>query len=203
MTAAPKRRTRLAPEDRRNAILDQAAGLVIDQGLSGLTMEGVAARAEVSPALLYHYFPSRLDLLQAVLRREYERLHAAQAIENMASSSFEDMVRRMTALSLLQSEERGLLIERLMSDPGVVAAFEVENRADRRAAVRFLSRRLARAHDIVEAEAEAIVELCMGITAAAGARIAAGTATRVKIEPLTIGMILGAISAGVAEIKRR
>ena len=143
------------------------------------------------------------DLLQAVLRREYERLHAAQAIENTASADFEDMVRRMTALSLRQSEERGLLIERLMSDPGVVAAFEVENRADRRAAVRFLSRRLARAHDIVEAEAEAIVELCMGITAAAGARIAAGTATRVKIEPLTIGMILGAISAGVAEIKRR
>lgn len=202
MSAKPKRRTRLAPEDRRQAILDQAAGLVIDQGLSGLTMEGVAARAEVSPALLYHYFPSRLDLLQAVLRREYERLHAAQAVENREAADFDDMVRRMTALSLRQSQERGLLIERLMSDPGVVAAFEVENRADRRAAVRFLTRRLARAHGIGEAQAEGVVELCMGITAAAGARIAAGAAVRAEIEPLTIEMILGAIAAGVAQIRR-
>lgn len=202
MSAKPKRRTRLAPEERRHAILDQAAGLVIDQGLSGLTMEGVAARAEVSPALLYHYFPSRLDLLQAVLRREYERLHAAQAVENRAAADFDDMVRRMTALSLRQSQERGPLIERLMSDPGVVAAFEVENRADRRAAVRFLTRRLARAHGIGEAQAEGVVELCMGITAAAGARIAAGAAVRAEIEPLTIEMILGAIAAGVAQIRR-
>ena len=202
MTAKPKR-TRLAPEERRHAILDQAAGLVIEQGLSGLTMDGVAARAEVSPALLYHYFPSRLDLLQALLRREYGRLHEAQAVENSQASDFDDMVRRMTGLSLRQSEERGLLIERLMSDPGVVAAFEVENRADRRAAVRFLSRRLARAHGVEEAEAEGIVELCMGITAAAGARIAAGDAARAQIEPLTVRMILGAIAAGVAQVRGR
>lgn len=202
MTAKPKRK-RLAPEERRHAILDQAAGLVIEQGLSGLTMDGVAARAEVSPALLYHYFPSRLDLLQAVLRREYGRLHEAQAVENSQATDFDDMVRRMTGLSLRQSEERGLLIERLMSDPGVVAAFEVENRADRRAAVRFLSRRLGRAHGIGEAEAEGIVELCMGITAAAGARIAAGDAARAQIEPLTVEMILGAIAAGVKQVRGR
>ena len=201
MTAKPRRRTRLAPEQRRNAILDQAAGLITEQGLSGLTMDGVAGRAQVSPALLYHYFPSRVDLLQAVLRREYARLHAAQAAENAQAIDFDDTVRRMTVLSLQQSEERGLLIERLMSEPEVVAAFEVENRADRRAAVRFLSRRLGRAHGVNEAQAEAIVELCMGITAAAGARIASGVAARAEIEPLTIRMILGAIDAGVAEIR--
>ncbi|MCI3131932.1 TetR/AcrR family transcriptional regulator [Phenylobacterium aquaticum] len=197
----PRRRTRLSPSDRQDSILDHAAALIMAHGLSGVTMDGVAAAADVSSALMYHYFPSRTRLLEAVLRREYAGLHAAQAIENAQANDFNDMVRRMTALSLKQSEERGLLLERLFSEPAVVAAFEEENASDRKAAVRFLARRLARAHGVTEAQAEPIVELCMGITGAAGAHMVRAGVSRESLQDLTVSMILAAIDAGVAQAR--
>lgn len=55
---------------RREAILAAALAVFADRGYTGSTIKAIAAAAELrSPALLYWYFPSKIDLFVAVLRR--------------------------------------------------------------------------------------------------------------------------------------
>ena len=58
-------RRRLSPEDRRNQLLDCARQIILDHGLSTLTMERLATEAGVSNPLIYKYFDTRLHMLQA------------------------------------------------------------------------------------------------------------------------------------------
>ncbi len=66
----PPARRRLPPEDRRRAILDAAVPLIAEKGLDVPTRE-LAARAGVTQALLYRYFPAKAALLEAVFERVY------------------------------------------------------------------------------------------------------------------------------------
>ena len=62
--------------DQRGRILDAALHLMAEQGSVGASMRQLAAACELNVATLYHYFPSKADLLEAVVReRRYgERL---------------------------------------------------------------------------------------------------------------------------------
>lgn len=52
---------------RRAQILEAATQLLADDGASKLTIRSVAARAHVDPALIYHYFHSKDDLVRSVI----------------------------------------------------------------------------------------------------------------------------------------
>lgn len=64
----PDRRTRKRAA-RRDVLLAQAADLVDERGLEGLTMAALAEVADYAPASLYTYFPSRSALLAALQQR--------------------------------------------------------------------------------------------------------------------------------------
>lgn len=66
---ATKRR-RLPPEARREQIVDAAVCYFAEVGLSGTTRD-LAKRAGVTQALLYQYFRSKAELLEAVFARVY------------------------------------------------------------------------------------------------------------------------------------
>lgn len=68
-----KKRTRLSPHNRRMQLLDSAASIIIERGMSSLTMESVAIKANVSNPLIYKYFDSRIALLRELLIREYQK----------------------------------------------------------------------------------------------------------------------------------
>ena len=59
-------RRRLAPEDRRQAILEAAVEAFDDVDPDQVNLEAVAERAGVSRALLYTYFENRQGLVRAV-----------------------------------------------------------------------------------------------------------------------------------------
>ena len=67
------KRTRLAPHDRRMQLLDCACTIILDLGLSSLTMEALAREAHVSNPLIYKYFDTRRAVLQELLVRESKR----------------------------------------------------------------------------------------------------------------------------------
>jgi AcrR family transcriptional regulator len=50
------------------AILEAAADLFVEGGLAGLTVEGVAARANVGKATIYRRYPCKVDLVIAAAR---------------------------------------------------------------------------------------------------------------------------------------
>ena len=66
------RRTVLDPEERRTALLDAAERAYAERGLSRTTVSDVARAAGVTRGLVYHYFPTTEDLLDAVLERRVE-----------------------------------------------------------------------------------------------------------------------------------
>jgi AcrR family transcriptional regulator len=59
---------RLSREARRQQLVEAAMNVVADQGLAEFSLEDVAARADVTRNLLYHYFPrGRADVAIAVV----------------------------------------------------------------------------------------------------------------------------------------
>ncbi len=53
--------------DQRERILDATLGLMARAGAGGTSMRAVAAACGLNVATLYHYFPSKHDLLQAAI----------------------------------------------------------------------------------------------------------------------------------------
>lgn len=53
---------------RRQALIDAAIGAIGARGSLDVTMQDIAGRAGVSPALAHHYFGAKDDLLEATLR---------------------------------------------------------------------------------------------------------------------------------------
>ncbi len=67
------KRTRLSPAARRDQILDSAKQSILEHGLQQLSLKKLAVEAGVSEPLLFHYFSSRLELLQQLLERDFNR----------------------------------------------------------------------------------------------------------------------------------
>lgn len=58
---------RLQASERRASILAVAKVLFADKGYHGVSVDEIATRLAVSPAVLYRHFPSKQDLYEAVL----------------------------------------------------------------------------------------------------------------------------------------
>ena len=100
-------------------ILDHAAELIASHGVSAVSMERLGREAGVSKALVYTYFPSVKDLLQALLKREYRHIRKLQYEAAESAETFEQLVRRITSVYLSYIDERGLVLDRLAAEPSV------------------------------------------------------------------------------------
>ena len=62
-------RPRLTPKGERTRarIVEAAAALIHERGVAGTTLEDVKVAAEVSGSQMYHYFPDKNELVQAVI----------------------------------------------------------------------------------------------------------------------------------------
>jgi AcrR family transcriptional regulator len=69
-------RRRLDPQQRREHLLDSGAALFAEKPYEDVFMEDIAARAGVSRALLYHYYPNKRDLYVAIFKRASNRFLA-------------------------------------------------------------------------------------------------------------------------------
>ena len=111
---------------QRERILDAALGLMADQGASGTSMRQLAAACGVNVATLYHYFPSKADLLRSVIEeRQYHVLLRQAPIPDMAAPPRERLVGLMMAMweGSLEEERiwRVLLIESFRGDATALA----------------------------------------------------------------------------------
>lgn len=68
------RQHRLKPQHRREQLLDTGAALFAERPYDDVMMEDIAARARVSRATLYHYFPSKRGLYAAIFQRAGNRM---------------------------------------------------------------------------------------------------------------------------------
>ena len=67
----------LARDTRRQTILEVARDVFMQEGFAAASMSAIAARVGGSKGTLYNYFPSKLELFEAVIRNECELKQAA------------------------------------------------------------------------------------------------------------------------------
>jgi TetR/AcrR family transcriptional regulator, fatty acid biosynthesis regulator len=202
-STAARPRTRLEPEARQAQILDHAARLVAEEGLSGFRMDRVARDAGVSKALVYNYFSSQTNLLRSLLKRDLERIQRDQMHAAMSARTFPELVRNTTHIALLEAEKRGAFVRRLLSEPSLADAVDTVRTPDHDTNVRYLARRIAKEFGIVMADALRLTEIGLGLTIAAGDYLQKSGAPRNEVEDATVSMIIGAVKAGAAQSRRK
>ena len=191
---APRRkRTRLAPEARRDQILDEAARLILDEGLFAVSMERLARDVGISKGLVYNYFPTRDALLSVLLNRAQTELRDRGMASAFDAASYVDLIRKTTRLYLEHARDRGALIAALLSDPTVAKMMEAENQADRDQTMRYFVRATRLEFDLSLPLAIAVVETLSALTDRAGKLVAEGhidvdSATEMCVELITGGL---------------
>jgi AcrR family transcriptional regulator len=94
LTDLPLRRRR--KEARPQELLDAALELFVEKGFAAARAEEVAARAGVSKGTLYLYYPSKEDLLKAVIKKNLsERLAAGAAQAADFEGSATELIRSL------------------------------------------------------------------------------------------------------------
>jgi AcrR family transcriptional regulator len=66
--------TRLQVDERRRQLLDAGAALFAEHAYEEISMRDIAKAAGVSKPLLYHYFPSKIDLFKAAVAEKAAEL---------------------------------------------------------------------------------------------------------------------------------
>ena len=85
-------------DKRREAILAAAAQLYARKGFPGASVAALAKACRTSKSLIYHYFPSKDDILYAVMAEHLDALTEA-AETACASGSADDRLRALTVPS--------------------------------------------------------------------------------------------------------
>jgi TetR/AcrR family transcriptional regulator, fatty acid biosynthesis regulator len=196
---ATRKRTRLTPQARREQILDEAARVILDEGLTAVSMERLAREVGISKGLVYNYFPTRDALLAALLHREQAELRDRGMVTALQAKSYADLIRQTTRLYLEQSRDRGALTAALLADPSVARLMEEESRADRDATFRYFVRATRREYDLDLPLAIACVDMLMAVTDQAGKQVAAGQLDVDEGTELCVTLITG----GLAKLARR
>jgi AcrR family transcriptional regulator len=119
----------------KEAIYDAAVAVLGEHGVEGMTMERVAAAADVAKGSLYCYFRGKQDILRLVhaklvepIRKTAEEVIAAdmpatRKLETLARAVFDQLARRHGVFNLL------------MKDDAARAAIEPRRRTNRQIAV--------------------------------------------------------------------
>src|ERR1700722_13398523 len=81
---SPRRLTRKGQETRQR-IVDAAADLIFEQGVTHTTIEDVRAAADVSSSQLYHYFDDKPALVRAVIEHQSDAIVDGQETFDLSS----------------------------------------------------------------------------------------------------------------------
>ena len=87
-------------EEKQRGLLDSAAGVFAELGMEKASMAQIAAHAQVSKALLYHYYPSKDALIFAIITTHLEELDEAIEQADDATLPPEQRLRRLVGTVL-------------------------------------------------------------------------------------------------------
>jgi len=141
----------MAIEDRRtrekhkmkDLILQAAEQIIITEGYDKLSIRKIADRIEYSPAIIYHYFRNKSDILSQVLRQGHESLISALSDRLTAYDTPESRLRGLTQKYIEAALENpaGYLAVQLNDSPEVLefTAYLFKGAAKEKPALKLLS----------------------------------------------------------------
>jgi AcrR family transcriptional regulator len=117
----------------RQAILNAADDLLVEQGFAALTIEGIAARAGVAKQTIYRWWPSKVELLMDNFLDDAEEGLKAPDTGSIAGDLRAHLRRLAT---FLEDEPAGRVLRALIGqaqhDPGMASEFRDRYLAPRR-----------------------------------------------------------------------
>jgi AcrR family transcriptional regulator len=128
--------TRLNVDERRRQLLERATALFATHGYDELSMAKLAREAGISKPLLYHYFPSKRDLFEAVLSQA-----ADEHLRRIATDDSLPPAAQLTAAIdtyLTWIEENRGAYEKLLRSAGIPEVRELIDRVRGETATRIL-----------------------------------------------------------------
>ncbi len=101
-------RPRLTPKGARTRarIVEEAAALIHERGVAGTTLEDVKVAAEVSGSQMYHYFPDKNELVQAVIDYQAETIVNRQR-QALSSANGVEAWRNMVITAAKRTKAKG------------------------------------------------------------------------------------------------
>ena len=102
-------RPRLTPKGARTRarIVEEAAALIHERGVAGTTLEDVKVAAEVSGSQLYHYFPDKNELVQAVIDYQADTIVNNHRHANLGSAKGVEAWRNMVITGARRTKAKG------------------------------------------------------------------------------------------------
>lgn len=164
-TSRRQRPGRPRSERSRRAILAAAAALLHEQGLRGMSIEAVAARAGVSKKTIYRWWPSKGVLALDAIYAEWSR--ARGVIPNRGTLQGDLRSRMRATVRVLNSPTLGsalaALIAEAQADPELAHAYTEHVLVPLRAQLRLiLERAIARGELPSDLDLEAAIDLLQG-----------------------------------------
>ena len=109
-------------EQRRDAIVEKAAQLFATGGFKGTAVSDLAVACNTSKSLIYHYYPSKEDILYAVMASHIDQLQqdTREALKTPgdAATRLRDLVHRFMRHYVGAANRQKVLLNELDSLPG-------------------------------------------------------------------------------------
>ncbi|MCC6730958.1 MAG: TetR/AcrR family transcriptional regulator [Chthonomonadales bacterium] len=94
-------------EERREQIVDAAARVFAAKGFGGASVRDIARAVGVTEGLLYHYFDSKEQLMDACLRERTWRSHLERILAGSEGKPVAEVMRELALDFLLSLQENG------------------------------------------------------------------------------------------------
>jgi len=108
---------------RREHLVDTALALFSEQGYDATSIKQIAVRAGVAVGLLYHYFPSKSEVMRAVWERHsfLPELHGLLLVEHSSAAThvLQDVAERFSAMLDRKEALFRLMVRESQSNPEV------------------------------------------------------------------------------------
>jgi AcrR family transcriptional regulator len=165
MTAGVAQRGRPRSEKARTAILAAAAELLLDRGLSAVSMDAVAERAGVSKATIYRWWPTKESLALDALFTEWAAARPEPRDTGSLHGDLLSLLRPWSRLATSRPYGRVLaaLITEAQTDPAFAAEYRqrlVEPRRDQGRAI--FRRAIERGEIPADTKVEVALDLLYG-----------------------------------------
>lgn len=83
-------------EEMKELILAAASEIITEQGLDKLSVRKIAAKIEYSPAIIYHYFKDKNDIVDNVMKRGYQKIINALSSVKVQTDEPVERLRELT-----------------------------------------------------------------------------------------------------------
>jgi AcrR family transcriptional regulator len=128
--------------EMRQDILNAAREIISHSGIDGISIRKIAGMIDYSPAIIYHYFKNKEELIGILMEEEYRRILAALSPLHTSANSPEERLKESMKSFMMLAVELGDAYKSIMlnSSPAVLAHTSVlqQSAACERPAIRMV-----------------------------------------------------------------